>query len=106
MRPDEPPHGHGSGYVVDCLHSARLALAAGSYETAVRTAIALGNDTDTTACVAGGLAGLRDGLHAIPALAPEDARTLASPYVDSADPVVAETARWVLGGDSGGHEHS
>ncbi|MFO0692689.1 MAG: ADP-ribosylglycohydrolase family protein [Polyangiales bacterium] len=67
VRPDEPPHGSGSGYVVDCLHSARLALAAGPYETAVRTAIALGDDTDTTACVAGGLAGLRDGVQAIPA---------------------------------------
>jgi ADP-ribosylglycohydrolase len=32
----------------------------------VRAAIRLGNDTDTTACVAGGLAGLRDGLAAIP----------------------------------------
>jgi ADP-ribosylglycohydrolase len=32
----------------------------------VRAAIALGNDTDTTACVAGGLAGIRDGIAAIP----------------------------------------
>lgn len=62
------PYGEprGTGYVVDCLHSARLALAAGSYEQVVRAAIALGNDTDTTACVAGGLAGLRDGYDAIP----------------------------------------
>ncbi len=66
IRPDESPHGKGTGYVVDCLHSARLALEAGSYESVVRRAIALGNDTDTTACVAGGLAGLRDGLEAIP----------------------------------------
>jgi ADP-ribosyl-[dinitrogen reductase] hydrolase len=29
-------------------------------------AIALGHDTDTTAAVAGGIAGLRDGLQAIP----------------------------------------
>lgn len=64
--PDQPPHGTGTGYVVDCLHSARLALAAGSYEQVVKTAVALGNDTDTTACVAGGLAGLRDGIGAIP----------------------------------------
>jgi ADP-ribosylglycohydrolase len=27
----------------------------------------MGNDTDTTACVAGGIAGLRDGIDAIPA---------------------------------------
>lgn len=67
IRPDEPARGSGTGYVVDCLHSARLALDAGPYELAVRTAIALGNDTDTTACVTGGFAGLRDGLEAIPA---------------------------------------
>lgn len=66
VRPDAAPGGSGSGYVVDCLHSARSALAAGPYETAVRAAIALGHDTDTTACVAGGLAGVRDGLQAIP----------------------------------------
>jgi ADP-ribosylglycohydrolase len=64
--PDEPTRGLGTGYVVDCLHSARLAVAAGPYETAVRAAIALGNDTDTTAAVAGGIAGLRDGVEAIP----------------------------------------
>jgi ADP-ribosyl-[dinitrogen reductase] hydrolase len=33
----------------------------------VKTAVALGQDTDTTACVAGGIAGVRDGLDAIPA---------------------------------------
>ena len=66
IRPDEPPRGLGTGYVLDCLHSARLAVAAGPYETAVRAAIALGNDTDTTATVAGGIAGLRDGVDAIP----------------------------------------
>ncbi len=66
MCPDEEPAGRGSGYVVDCLRSARLALTAGSYESVVRAAIRLGNDTDTTACVAGGLAGLRDGIEGIP----------------------------------------
>jgi ADP-ribosyl-[dinitrogen reductase] hydrolase len=66
VRPDEPPEGQGGGYVVDCLRSARLALTAGTYEQAVKAAIALGNDTDTTACVAGGIAGLRDGIEAIP----------------------------------------
>ena len=66
IRPDDPPEGQGSGYVVDCLRSARLALAAGGYEQVVKAAIALGHDTDTTACVAGGIAGLRDGLGAIP----------------------------------------
>ena len=66
IRPDDPPDGEGSGYVVDCLRSARLATHAGPYEAAVKAAIALGRDTDTTACVAGGIAGLRDGLGAIP----------------------------------------
>ncbi len=32
----------------------------------VKKAVALGHDTDTTACVAGGIAGLRDGIEAIP----------------------------------------
>ncbi|NJM88748.1 MAG: ADP-ribosylglycohydrolase family protein [Hydrococcus sp. RU_2_2] len=32
----------------------------------VKSAIALGNDTDTNACVAGGIAGIRDGIEAIP----------------------------------------
>lgn len=66
IHPDAPPAGHGQGYVVDALHSARWAVAQGDYETVVRAAIALGNDTDTTACIAGGIAGLRDGANAIP----------------------------------------
>jgi ADP-ribosylglycohydrolase len=66
IHPDGPPEGRGSGYVVDCLRSARLALAAGGYEQVVKAAIVLGHDTDTTACVAGGIAGLRDGVQAIP----------------------------------------
>lgn len=56
----------GTGYVVSTLHSAREALGAGGYEAVVRAAIAMGTDTDTTACVAGGLSGLRDGVGAIP----------------------------------------
>jgi ADP-ribosyl-[dinitrogen reductase] hydrolase len=66
IQPDRPLGGAGSGYVVDCLHSARLAVAAGSYENTVKAAVRLGHDTDTTACVAGGIAGLRDGIDAIP----------------------------------------
>jgi ADP-ribosyl-[dinitrogen reductase] hydrolase len=56
----------GSGYVVDCLFSARWAIEQGDYEIAVKKAVALGHDTDTTACAAGGIAGLRDGFEAIP----------------------------------------
>ena len=66
VRPDDPPEGRGSGYVVDSLRSARLALQHGSYEAVVKAAIALGNDTDTTACIAGGIAGVRHGVGAIP----------------------------------------
>lgn len=66
IRPDDPEGGRGTGYVIDTLRSARSALSRGSYEKAVRAAIALGNDTDTTACVTGGLAGIRDGVAAIP----------------------------------------
>lgn len=60
------PGGEGSGYVVDCIHSARLALEHDSFERVLKTAIAIGNDTDTTAAVAGGIAGIRFGATAIP----------------------------------------
>ena len=56
----------GSGYVVDSLHSARHACEAASYMEIVQAAIALGNDTDTTACIAGGIAGIRHGKSSIP----------------------------------------
>lgn len=56
----------GTGYVVDCLHSARFACEGASYEDIVKRAIALGRDTDTTACVAGGIAGVRYGREGIP----------------------------------------
>jgi ADP-ribosyl-[dinitrogen reductase] hydrolase len=67
IRPDDAPHGRGTGYIVDSLHSARLAMQASSYEAVVKSAIALGYDTDTTACIAGGIAGLQWGVQAIPA---------------------------------------
>jgi ADP-ribosyl-[dinitrogen reductase] hydrolase len=66
IRPDDPPEGDGSGYVVDCLRSARWAVETGDYEQVVKSAVSLGQDTDTTACVAGGMAGIRDGINAIP----------------------------------------
>ncbi|PXX42646.1 ADP-ribosylglycohydrolase family protein [Undibacterium pigrum] len=66
IRPDDEPIGYGSGYVVDSLRSARMVLEAGNYEAVVRAAVRLGNDTDTTACIAGGLAGIRDGIDGIP----------------------------------------
>lgn len=56
----------GRGYVVDCLMSAKRALEAASYEEVIRRAIGFGYDTDTTAAVAGGIAGLRWGEQGIP----------------------------------------
>ncbi len=57
---------NGSGYVVDSLRSARWACNNKTYEETVKAAISLGNDTDTTACIAGGIAGLIHGFEAIP----------------------------------------
>lgn len=57
----------GTGYVVDCLLSAKHACREKSYQAVVQAAVALGHDTDTTACVAGGIAGIRHGKHGIPA---------------------------------------
>jgi ADP-ribosyl-[dinitrogen reductase] hydrolase len=57
----------GSGYVLDSLHAARhLVEGSGSYEEAVRAAVKLGEDTDTTACITGGAAGVRWGLDGVP----------------------------------------
>jgi len=67
IRPDDPTPGTGSGYVVDCLRSARSVVETNEiYEDTVRAAIALGEDTDTTAAVAGGIAGLLYGVMGIP----------------------------------------
>ena len=66
VRPDGPAIGEGSGYVVDALDSARWACEAEDFAGVVRRAIRLGHDTDTTACIAGGIAGLRFGLSDIP----------------------------------------
>lgn len=61
---NDPPR--GTGYVVDCLWSARHACGEKDYASIVRRAVSLGMDTDTTACVAGGIAGLRHGFRSIP----------------------------------------
>lgn len=63
-RPD--PHGT-NGVVWTCLAEAVWAVrAADSFETAVVNAIDLGRDADTTACVAGGIAGALWGVQGIP----------------------------------------
>ncbi len=67
MRPDdEVLRGTGTGYVIDTLRSARDCSAQPDYERAVQAAIALGHDTDTTACVTGGIVGARAGVAGIP----------------------------------------
>ena len=58
----------GAGYVVDCFWSAWDAFSgASSYAATIERAIRYGKDTDTTACVAGGLAGIYWGVDAVPA---------------------------------------
>jgi ADP-ribosylglycohydrolase len=57
----------GGGVVWDSFGSAYDVFASSSsYGQTIEAAIALGNDTDTTAAIAGGLAGVRFGLNAIP----------------------------------------
>lgn len=57
----------GGGFVVDSMRSVKhLLFHYQSYESVVKEAIRLGNDTDTTAAIAGGLAGLVYGYSGIP----------------------------------------
>ena len=57
-----------SGYVVDSLIAALWSLAnSESYESCIWNAVRLGNDTDTVAAIAGGLAGIYYGYEKIPA---------------------------------------
>lgn len=59
----------GSGYVVHCLEASMWAVAnTRSFPSAVLRAVNLGEDTDTTACVTGAIAGAMYGMYAIPAV--------------------------------------
>jgi ADP-ribosylglycohydrolase len=61
------PRRTGGGRVVDSFWSAWGAFAAApDYPSTVTSAVRYGNDTDTTAAIAGGLAGLHWGLGGIP----------------------------------------
>lgn len=67
IRPETSWEGTGTGYVVDCLRSAFMILEqTADYEESVKRAVLLGNDTDTTACVTGGLTGILYGFQKIP----------------------------------------
>lgn len=58
---------HGSGYVVDTLHTVRKCMFNNySYIDVVTAAIKTGNDTDTTAALSGGLAAITFGLDSVP----------------------------------------
>ena len=57
----------GDGYVVNSLNASIWCfLNTDNYGDAVLRAVNLGEDTDTTAAITGGLAGLHYGLHALP----------------------------------------
>lgn len=63
----EKSHIKSSGYVVDTLEAAIWCfLTTENYKDCVLKAVNLGNDTDTVAAVAGGLAGTYYGIQAIP----------------------------------------
>jgi ADP-ribosylglycohydrolase len=58
---------YGRAYVLDAFWSAWEAFAlSGSYTETIERAIGYGHDTDTTAAIAGGLAGIRYGMEGIP----------------------------------------
>ena len=63
----EHKEGLGHAYVADSLLSAFTALEQGSsFRDVVELAISYGHDTDTTAAIAGGLAGIQYGAAAVP----------------------------------------
>ena len=84
LTPDSPPPPRGTGYVVDCLYSAMWACEGEDARAVIRRAISLGHDTDTTACVAGGIAGVRWGLEGLPSdwLGRLRGRELVEPLID------------------------
>ncbi|HEX2384198.1 MAG TPA: ADP-ribosylglycohydrolase family protein, partial [Acidimicrobiales bacterium] len=66
-RSKQPPAIRGSGYCVDALEAALWAVqGADDFRSAVLRAANLGDDADTTAAIAGQLAGARWGASAIP----------------------------------------
>ena len=67
LDPGNAESARGTGYILDTLWSAKAAVeGTTSFEACVRHAVTLGHDTDTTAAVSGGIAGLLYGGEAIP----------------------------------------
>ncbi|HPF41231.1 MAG TPA: ADP-ribosylglycohydrolase family protein [Phycisphaerae bacterium] len=63
----DPGEISGSGYVLHCLRASLWCVARSqSYEEATLMAVNLGDDTDTTAAVTGGLAALKFGADSVP----------------------------------------
>ena len=86
-----------SGYVADTLLGALFSIMkSGSFEETVCTAVRLGGDTDTVACVAGQLAGALYGKEGIPQGWLDDLRkreeliALATRFADSVTPAAPE----------------
>ena len=75
------PTGH-DGYYVSAHHTAInalcIALQSSSYEDSIRTAIALGGDTDTLACVVGSIT---ENIYGIPKSISDDAKTFLDDYL-------------------------
>jgi ADP-ribosylglycohydrolase/protein-tyrosine phosphatase len=83
----------GRGHVVDSFWSAWDAFSSGSgYADVIERAIRYGHDTDTTACIAGGMAGIYWGIEGIPNewLSGMRGREVAGPIVDR----LVESAGW------------
>ena len=59
--------GKGTGYVLDTLRSVRDVLfEQNNYKDVIINSVLLGNDTDTVAAIAGGIAGIHYGYDSIP----------------------------------------
>jgi len=108
------PDRQGRGGALDSFWSAWDAFSgAGSYPDALERAIRYGNDTDTTAAIAGGLAGLYWGLVGIPAewLAGMRGAGIVGPLVDRLLAVLAalgehqEGVHVDAGPSLGAHQH-
>jgi ADP-ribosylglycohydrolase len=92
-RTKEPPAIRGSGYCVDALEAAIWAVhGAEDFRTAILRAANLGDDADTTAAIAGQIAGARWGLSGIPQRW-RDRLTMADRFVSLADALYATQAQ-------------
>jgi ADP-ribosylglycohydrolase/protein-tyrosine phosphatase len=83
----------GRGHVVDSFWSAWDAFSSGSgYADVIERAIRYGRDTDTTACIAGGMAGIHWGIEGVPNewLSGMRGQAIVAPIVDR----LVETAGW------------